>query len=327
MSFNLLESVQNLFPKEFISKTASILDENPKYVADGISGIIPSVLTGLMQKGTTTEGLAQIAKHSSDAKDVKFHESLSKIITGKNYAKYEKLFDSAEELFGEKLSDITHKVSINSGLRETSANWLIRLVTPTALGVLGEHIKKNKLNLTDAAHVIANEKDAIIKAVPEEYNLTTLFGFNSLQDIGNKFSDSVSFTHPEEIKLPSVNPVEEVKLPEPIQHFEDVKIPEVITHIEEPITYVQEETKKVEPIIEHPVVPEVKTPVVETTSSEDFKTVVVTSNHATTVNQAKQVKVNNSATVKWQIISWSLIVLFFILLIILFNILPPKFRI
>ena len=328
MSFNLLETVQNLFPKDFINKTASILDENPKYVADGVSGIIPSVLTGLMQKGTTTDGLALIAKHSSDAKEVKFHDSLSKIITGKNYSKYEKLFDSAEELFGEKLSDITHKVSINSGLRETSANWLIRLVTPTALGVLGEQMKKNKLNITDAAQLIAKEKDSIINAVPEEYNLTTLFGFNSLQDIGNKFSNSVSFTEPEAIKLPTINPVEEVKLPEPIHQIEEVKIPEVVPHVEEIIPAIQEEIKKEEHIVEQPIIPEIKAPVeVEPKDSDNFKTIVVNSNNINTENQAKPVKVNNTAALKWQILSWTLIVLFFILLIILFNILPPMFRI
>ena len=168
MSINLFESVKELFPKDFISKTASILSERPEYVRDGITGIIPSVFTGLMHKGSTPDGLALIAQHSNDASEVKFQGSLSKIITGKNYTKYEKLFDSAEELFGEKLSDISHKVSINSGLRETSANWLVRLVTPTALGVLGEHIKKNKLGITDAAQLLAKEKDSIIGAVPEE---------------------------------------------------------------------------------------------------------------------------------------------------------------
>ena len=68
MSINLLESIQSLFPKDFITKTASILDEKPDYVKNGISGIIPSVLTGLMQKGTTAEGMAMIAQHDAKKK-------------------------------------------------------------------------------------------------------------------------------------------------------------------------------------------------------------------------------------------------------------------
>jgi len=343
MSFSLLESVQKLFPKEFIAKTASILDENPKYVADGITGIIPSVLTGLMQKGTSPDGLAAIAKHSGDAKDVKFHDSLSKIITGKNYTKYEKLFDSAEDLFGEKLSDITHKVSINSGLRETSANWLIRLITPTALGVLGEHIKKNKLNITDAAHVIANERESIIKAVPEEYNLTSVYGFSSLQDIGDKFSNAVSFTThelpalPKEPEVPAIHSIIDHSVIEP--SFSEPVIPTVhqeVIHkvLEEPVVAIP----KVEvPVVEAPVFhePVIEAPKEETyikpieqikpTVNEEYKTVVVTTNIRESSTQPKIVKTNPAF--KWKVLSWVLLVIFFILLIVLFNILPPMFRI
>ncbi len=334
MSFSLLESVQKLFPKDFISKTAAILDENPKYVTDGITGIIPSVLTGLMQKGTTPEGLDLIAKHSADAKEVKFHDSLPKIITGKNYSKYEKLFDSAEELFGEKLSDITHKVSINSGLRETSANWLIRLVTPTALGVLGEHIKKNKLNITDAAHIIANERESIIKAVPEEYNLTSVYGFSSLQDIGEKFSHAVSFTTPEEVK--------EVAIPH-IEHIEPAFTEEVKKVIEEPafVAPVIVEPVIAEPIIAEPVIAEPIIKEVETVKEKiagkivtptepliagEYKTVVVTSNLPENIIPSIQ-KPQSDPSLKWKALSWVLLILFFILLITLFNILPPMFRI
>ena len=304
MSINLLESIQSLFPKDFITKTASILDEKPDYVKNGISGIIPSVLTGLMQKGSTAEGMAMIAQHSSEATDVKFQSSLPKIITGKNYSKYEKLFDSAEALFGEKLSDISHKVSINSGLRETSANWLVRLVTPTALGVLGEHIKKNKLNITDAAHVIANEKDSIINAVPAEYNLTSIFGIGSLQDIGDKFSESVSFHHPAEISA----------VKDTVESFATEHIPEVTAVKEENIfNPIIAEHNNTEPIKEE-VVNKVIVP--EHTVAEPKK--------ETQYYQSSAVK---HPAFKWKVLSWVLLILFFILLVVLFSILPPMFRI
>ena len=324
MSINLFESVKELFPKDFISKTASILDEKPEYIKNGISGIIPSVFTGLMQKGSTPDGLALIAQHSNDASEVKFQGSLSKIITGKNYTKYEKLFDSAEELFGEKLSDISHKVSINSGLRETSANWLVRLVTPTALGVLGEHIKKNKLSITDGAQVLAKEKDSIISAVPEEYNLTSIFGIGSLSDIGDKFSNAVSFTKPEEAvkavetfasdHIPSiVTPVIEETIP----HFTIPVVEDVIPHI----TPVVEE-------ITPTFVPVVKEKVEEWTKKEDDNhTKVLTSEENVPESKTVKISIVNDAAFKWKVLSWVLLIIFFILLIILFNILPPMFRI
>ena len=325
MSINLFDSVKELFPKDFISKTASILSERPEYVRDGITGIIPSVFTGLMHKGSSPDGLALIAQHSNDASEVKFQGSLSKIITGKNYTKYEKLFDSAEELFGEKLSDISHKVSINSGLRETSANWLVRLVTPTALGVLGEHIKKNKLGITDAAQLLAKEKDSIISAVPEEYNLTSIFGIGSLSDIGDKFSNAVSFTKPEE----AVKAVETFAT----EHIPSVEIPaveEIIPQVSAPVI------EEIKPPIATPVLEEIApviTPVVKDKveelikKEEDTTTKIITSEENVTENKTVKISIVNDAAFKWKVLSWVLLILFFILLVTLFSILPPMFRI
>ena len=331
MSINLFESVKELFPKDFISKTASILSERPEYVRDGISGIIPSVFTGLMHKGSTPDGLAMIAHHCNDASEVKFQGNLSKIITGKNYTKYEKLFDSAEELFGEKLSDISHKVSINSGLRETSANWLVRLVTPTALGVLGEHIKKNKLSITDAAQVMAKEKDSILSAVPEEYNLTSVFGIGSLSDIGEKFSNAVSFTNPEQ----AVKAVETFATAH-IPSFNSPVAEEIIHPVTKPLY------DEVSPVVPTPVItvaiPEITTTPVVTTpvvkeeewikkEEEVSNTKIITTEEKMKESKPVKLSISNDSLFKWKVLSWVLLILFFILLIILFSILPPMFRI
>ena len=343
MSINLLSSVNALFTKDFISKTAAIINEKPEYVKEGITGIIPSVLAVLMQKGTSSEGLDMISKHSKDAVEVKFQSSIAKIITGKNFSKYEKLFDSAEVLFDDKLSDITHKVSINSGLRETSANWLIRLVTPTALGVLGEHIKKNKLSITDAAHVIANEKDAIIDAIPEQYNLTSIFGLSSLKDIGDKFASAVSLpvSVPDIIAeaapvvpsfIPTFEPEKELEtVVEPFVEKETFNHPVVEEVIAEPepipeITPIKEE---IITIPTPPIVQETNSLLKEQVKEENIKKIIVTSNEPEVVKTDNTTKksVLKDPAFKWKLISWLLLIALFVILMILFNILPPMFRI
>ena len=316
MSINLFQSVKYLFPKDFTNKVANILSERPEYVRAGIDGIIPTVLTGLMQKGSNTEGLSLLAKHSNDSTDVKFQSSLPKIITGKNYEKYEKLFDSAEELFGEKLSDLTHKVSINSGLRETSANWLIRLVTPTALGVLGEHLKKNKLKFSDAANIMANEKDSIISSIPEEYNLSSAFGVNNLHDIGDKFASSLS--------LPKIT-----EAPKEVEQFVAEHIPAITEHapvIEEPIETIKEEI----PVYNEPTpfIPEIQP---EIKIEEPVKEVIQKQPITETPPPVQPTPIKRQAkkdpALKWKIVSWVLLIICFLILLELFSILPPMFRI
>ena len=322
MSINLFQSVKDLFPKDFTNKVANILSERPEYVSAGVSGIIPTVLTGLMQKGSSVEGLSLLSKHSNDATDVKFQSSLPKIITGKNYEKYEKLFDSAEDLFGEKLSDLTHKVSINSGLRETSANWLIRLVTPTALGVLGEHLKKNKLGFTDAANIMANEKDSIISSIPEEYNLSSAFGVNNLHDIGDKFTNSLS--------IPKV-----ADAPKEVEQFVTEHIPTIAEHIPEIKEHFTTIPEPIEPIKEEipvyndpaPYIPEMVKPEIKVQEPvQEFipEPVIKTPQNLEPAPVRRQAK--KDPALKWKVISWVLLIIGFLLLLELFSILPPMFR-
>ena len=55
MSFNLLDIVKGQFNSDLVSKAASFLGENESGVTKALSGIIPSVLSGVVSKATTNE--------------------------------------------------------------------------------------------------------------------------------------------------------------------------------------------------------------------------------------------------------------------------------
>jgi OmpA-OmpF porin, OOP family len=69
MAFNLLETVSGLFNNDLVRKAASSLGESEGGIQKAVSGIVPSVLTGLLNKassgGHAASGVLDLAKQAS----------------------------------------------------------------------------------------------------------------------------------------------------------------------------------------------------------------------------------------------------------------------
>ena len=53
MAFNVLDTVKNLFGDEIISKAASSLNESETSISKAISGIVPSIIGGIVSKASS----------------------------------------------------------------------------------------------------------------------------------------------------------------------------------------------------------------------------------------------------------------------------------
>jgi hypothetical protein len=61
MSFNLIDAAKGIFTNELVSKASSYLGESENSVVKAMSGILPSVIGGIADKSTSTEGANAIA--------------------------------------------------------------------------------------------------------------------------------------------------------------------------------------------------------------------------------------------------------------------------
>ena len=70
MPFNLLEMVKNYFTSEFINHASSLLGENTSGTSKALTAVIPTGLSGILNKATSgTEGANEVydtAKNSLD---------------------------------------------------------------------------------------------------------------------------------------------------------------------------------------------------------------------------------------------------------------------
>ena len=192
MAFNLLETVNDVFTNDVVSKAAATLGEGENRVEKAVSALVPTVLTGILDKAssgrTAASNLLDMAKQASGSGIL---GNMGNLLSGTGGG-ISSLMNMAGSLFGDKLGNITSLISGYSGIKPSSASTLINLATPAALGVIGKHVTQNNLDTSGFISMLMSQKDRILGAIPSGLGLASALGLGSLNDIGRKLGTVVS---------------------------------------------------------------------------------------------------------------------------------------
>ena len=186
MSFNLFDAVKGLFTSELVGKASSYLGESESGVTKAIGGILPSLLSGFVNKAATTSGSTELLNAATEQHQSGIMENLGGFFGndgGSNLNKGSKLLSS---FFGDKANGLTGLISNFSGIKSSSANTLLSMAAPTVLGFLGKHATDNKLNASGLAGMLSSQKSNIQAAIPSGLNLSSVLG-----DWGSKTTTAV----------------------------------------------------------------------------------------------------------------------------------------
>ncbi|WP_423735698.1 DUF937 domain-containing protein [Chitinophaga caseinilytica] len=186
MAFDLIETLKNLFNTEFAGKAASQLGESESGIQKALGGIIPTVLTGLLNKAGSGDagGLMGLVRDAAGADLSK----LGNIAGGLPAGLLAKGSEFLQSLFGNKSGDIAGAVASYAGIKPQSADTLMQAAAPAALGVIGKHAESTGLGTSGLLEMLNSQKDKILAAVPSGLGLAGLLGVGSLGDIGGKIS-------------------------------------------------------------------------------------------------------------------------------------------
>lgn len=186
MSFDLLESAKSIFNSNVVSQASSQLGESEGGIQKALSGIIPVVLTGLLNKagsGGDAGGLLNMIKGvAGDANP----SAVAGALQSGGGGLLAKGGDLLRSLFGDKISSITGMLSSFAGIKESSASTLLQTATPATLGVAGQYAAQNNLTPNSFLSFLNTQKDSILNAVPGGLNLAGILGLSSLGDLGKK---------------------------------------------------------------------------------------------------------------------------------------------
>ncbi|WP_119079738.1 OmpA family protein [Chitinophaga alhagiae] len=187
MAFDLLDTLKNLFNNEFSRNAATSLGESEGNVQKALGGIIPAVLTGLLNKASSPGEAGNLLGLVKEAASGDFSR-LGNLAGSLPAGMLAKGADLLRSLFGNKAGDITSAIAAYAGIKPQSAETLLQTAAPASLGVVGQQVDSGPGLLS----FLNSQKDKILAAVPSGLGLAGLLGVGNLGDIGNKLTGLIS---------------------------------------------------------------------------------------------------------------------------------------
>ena len=185
MALNLMELIMKEFSGDIVGKIGSFLGEDTSKITIGLGGVVPSILGGLLSKGSTQNGATEIFNL---IKGGNFGESSLKNIGNKlsGGSVTTDLIKSGSSIlstiFGNKLGGIESLISSFSGLGKGSASSLLGIAVPFVMGILGKQVSSSGLNASGLMNLLGSQKYFLEKIAP--VGLANALGLSSLSNIG-----------------------------------------------------------------------------------------------------------------------------------------------
>ena len=165
---NFLDSFKHYLSPDLIRQAASLLEETPEGTAKAASSLLPTILSGLLQKTGDSHALDSIFQQISSF-DAGILDDLAGLIGSGNLAHNDPKDASGHLmglLFGSKVPALTNAVAAFSGVKSSSASSLLGLVGPLVMGVLSKKIGSDTLSAAGLANLLSDEKNTIFGALP-----------------------------------------------------------------------------------------------------------------------------------------------------------------
>ena len=181
MSFNLLDIVKEQVGGSVLKQISGKLGESPEKTEKAIGGAVPALLSGLLNKASSTDGANDLLKNLSMQDDGLLDDIGGALSSGN------KLADSGgnmlKSLLGEsglgKMADIIAKFS---GLGRGSSSALLSMLAPLLMGnIKRKLLSGGGLNPANLTSLLMGQKDNISAAMPKGLDLGS-FAVDNLDD-------------------------------------------------------------------------------------------------------------------------------------------------
>ena len=180
MSINVVDLVKNYVSQDLISKAGVFLGESEGGISKAVSGLIPSILGGVISKGTASEaGAQEILNAATETENTGLLGNLGSLFGNADLlSKGTSLFGS---LFGGKSNTIIDAISSFAGIKSSSSGSLISMITPLIMGLLGKQAKENNLSASGFSSFLSSQKSNILGALPSGLgSVASVLGLGSL---------------------------------------------------------------------------------------------------------------------------------------------------
>ncbi len=169
MSIDLLGLVKDQLTSAAVGKISDFLGESHESTTNAVSAAVPTLLGGLMEKASTTDGAGSLLNMLKDGgHDGSLLGGLGDMLgSGDGIAG---LLSGGSgiisSLLGGKAGGIIDLISSVSGIKKSSSSSLLSLAAPILMGVIGKHVSSQGMGVSGLANLLMGQKDAVKAALP-----------------------------------------------------------------------------------------------------------------------------------------------------------------
>jgi OmpA-OmpF porin, OOP family len=146
----------SLLTPDRIQKAAALVGDSPASTKKSFTGMVPTILAGLMNLSSSDTGAGQLLSLVHDVGgDGNILNDLGALFSGGTTTQTAMNTgrDVLRTVFGGKLDTVVDQLASASGVKTSSASSLLSLATPLVLGVLGRQVKARGLNAGGLANL------------------------------------------------------------------------------------------------------------------------------------------------------------------------------
>lgn len=157
---NIYNTTQNFLTPEFIQRFSDALDEPEDNIQRGLRLVIPTFLSGLIHKASTTQGAEEIVHL---VEDEKFETTPPANLNDAGYLSRGE--HAIDDIFDDYHS-VANSLTPETGMGADRVERLMEMVAPVVLGVLGNQIRQGKMTPDHLSGFLQQQKKVLRGFIP-----------------------------------------------------------------------------------------------------------------------------------------------------------------
>ncbi len=155
---NLLNTTQNFLTPDCVRKFSSILGQPADKIQIGLRSVIPTFLSALVRKGSSSEGAASLIAIAENDGVENADPSVS--LSDPHYLR--KGEDAINQIFGNRLISVTDSLSTTTGMNSSVVTKIMSMIAPIVMGSIKRKINHDKLKTDGIMSFLDQQKKVLI---------------------------------------------------------------------------------------------------------------------------------------------------------------------
>lgn len=157
-SEGLFNFSQSFFSPDVLQRISREIDQPVEQTKTGLKSVIPTLLMGIVKKGSTQEGAESLISMAKSQVD----QTTGTIKNNTNFSGS----DFLHGIFGGNLNSIISKLGSTTGMNSYSVTKMMGVAAPLILGALGSKIKSENMNASSLMSFLSEQKGSLAALLP-----------------------------------------------------------------------------------------------------------------------------------------------------------------